>query len=305
MMMPFACSINCIRIPHIQKICNLRTKKNIELDLFDPDSDQKVYQKASGERVSSFIKHRYKGSLTIETALVLPIFLFAMMLIVMLSDALCLYMTIQGALHQNAKEAAQAAYDQPPDADILCSKVIEDIGIEYLERAPIESGSRGLRFDEARVGESDLIDLVVQYQLKFPYDYFEIGSIPMMQRCLIHEWVGYGGGLHANTAGRKEEYVYVTPHGTVYHRSQDCSHIRLSIREVSADQIGDLRNTDGGKYKSCEICDGSLDSAHIYITDDGDRYHSGLTCSGLKRDVMAILISEVGSRRPCSRCGGR
>ena len=41
----------------------------------------------------------------------------------------------------------------------------------------------------------------------------------------------------------------------------------------------------------------------LYITNQGDCYHKDLGCSGIKRTVRMIRLSEVGTRRPCSRCG--
>ncbi len=302
-MMPFACYVNDIRIPHIHNMIAIK-KKKIK-DILVKPIDRKTQNDFGKERVSSFITRIQKGSLTIEAAMALPIFLFASVLILMLSDALCLHTTIEAALHQNVKKAAQQAYVHAPDENQLYQNIMEDIGLEYLERAPIEGGSSGIFFENSSVGASDRIDLRVQYRLKFPYDIFGIGSITMSQRCLAHEWVGYGQEYAMKEGSKQEEYVYITPHGTVYHRSSECTHLRLSIREVTASQLKSLRNIDGGRYKRCEHCRCSLSSEHIYITDSGDRYHDSLTCSGLKRDIIAIPISEVEGRRPCSRCGGQ
>lgn len=302
-MMPFACSISRIRTPHTKKDYSCQNKKKKKLDLHFLKTDSKAKKEANKGRVSSFIICRQKGSMTIETALVLPIFLFAMLLVIMLSDALGLYMTIQGAIHQNVKLAAQSAYDQQLDSAAIYSRILEDIGEDYLLRAPIEGGSRGIRFDDFGVEDGEVIDLVLEYRLQFPFDLIGVGTIPMRQGGTAHKWIGYGGSSLIDENTEEEEYVYITPYGTVYHRSTECSHLKLSIHEVTAEQIENLRNTDGGKYKGCELCNGALSSEHLYITDDGDRYHSSLICSGLKRDIITIPISKVGSRRPCSRCG--
>ncbi len=301
-MMPFACSISCIRTPHNKIDYSDQNKKNKKLDSLLSKNNLKAGKEANKERVSSFIICQQKGSMTIEAALVLPIFLFAMFLIIMLSDALGLYMKIQGALHQNVKLAAQSAYDQRLDSAAIYSQVLADIGEDYLLRAPMEGGSGGISFDGSCVEDGDVIELVLAYRLQFPFDLIGVGTIPMKQGSTAHKWIGYGGFFPAGENAGEEEYVYITPYGTVYHRSRECSHLKLSIREVTAKQIKDLRNTNGGKYKGCELCNGTLSSEHLYVTEDGDRYHGSLTCSGLKRDIMAIPISEVGSRRPCSRC---
>lgn len=294
MMMPFTCPIKCIRIPHTKKY---------KLDLHFLISGQKTHKEADRERVSSFITHHFRGSMTIETALVLPVFLFAMFLMISMSDAIGLYINLQGALDQNVKYAAQLSYDQRIDISAIQAGVLRDLDEDCMKHAPIQGGRDGIRFSSTRSNHPDVIDITAQYSLRFPFDLIGVGTFPMEQRSVAHKWVGYGSAFSEHTMAGEEEYVYITPHGTVYHRSADCSHIRLSIQEVAAGQLKGLRNTDGGKYKSCEICKGSLSSEHLYITEDGDRYHSSLICSGLKRDIITIPISEVGSRRACSRCG--
>ncbi len=300
--MPFACSIKSIRTPHTKIHCSCNKIKNIKLDLLFTDSVRKAGKEENKERVSSFTTQESRGSLTIETALVLPLFLFAMLLILSLSDALSLYMKIQGAMHHNVRLAAQLAYDRPTDINGIYSRMLEDIGIGYLDGAPIAGGSSGLDITDSCV-EGDVIDLVVQYKLQLPFDYAGIGTVTMRQRSLAHKWVGYGGGFRSDRTTRGEEYVYITPYGSVYHRSANCSHIRLSIRELTAEAVADCRNSDGGRYKACELCDGTLNCNHIYITEDGDRYHSSLRCSGLKRNIIAVPLAEAGGRRACSRCG--
>ena len=46
---------------------------------------------------------------------------------------------------------------------------------------------------------------------------------------------------------------------------------------------------------------GSSMGGSVYITDQGDRYHNSLTCSGLKRTVYTARISEVPGKRACSK----
>ena len=98
--------------------------------------------------------------------------------------------------------------------------------------------------------------------------------------------------------------VYVAANGVVYHKDRECTHLRLSVSEISLDNISDFRNQNGGKYYSCERCQAdSMGTGTVYITKTGDRYHSSLGCSGLKRDVSTMSILEIGTLTPCSRCG--
>ena len=99
---------------------------------------------------------------------------------------------------------------------------------------------------------------------------------------------------------RDEGVVYITETGLVYHRDYHCTHLDLSIRMVSSEEVKRLRNKSGGKYHTCERCKGG--TGGVYITDTGNRYHSSLSCSGLKRTVYAVPLSEIAGKRACSKC---
>ena len=90
--------------------------------------------------------------------------------------------------------------------------------------------------------------------------------------------------------------------GLVYHKDYHCTHLDLSIRMASGEEVSSLRNESGGKYYACEHCGGGSGGA-VYITSYGDRYHSSLSCSGLKRTVYAVPLSEAVGKGACSKCG--
>lgn len=99
-----------------------------------------------------------------------------------------------------------------------------------------------------------------------------------------------------------EIYVYVAENGIVYHRFESCTHLKLSVSEVSRSSLPGMRNSSGGKYYPCEKCGGGTEDT-VLITADGTRYHSDRECSGLKRTYTKVKLSET-SLPPCSRCGG-
>ena len=123
-------------------------------------------------------------------------------------------------------------------------------------------------------------------------------SVTVERKCLVHVWNGYGRGYYPD-----DEIVFVTKDSEVYHRDRNCSHLKLSVREVTGSEVPSLRNESGSRYKSCGICHSRLSDGKLYITAEGDRYHNSITCSGLKRTVYAVYLSEVKDNRPCSRCG--
>lgn len=117
-----------------------------------------------------------------------------------------------------------------------------------------------------------------------------------------HAWVGY---IHS---GREDEqgecYVYITETGTVYHRNRGCSYLNPSIRQVQAREIEILRNKGGAVYYSCPLCDSPGAGGVYYITDYGTCYHTSIVCTGLKRTIYEVKLSETGGRGACSKCGG-
>lgn len=123
-----------------------------------------------------------------------------------------------------------------------------------------------------------------------------------VRKAIVRAWVGYTG--ESFRTGQSDEIVFITPEGKVYHKSRDCTYLRLSIRQLPYSLLEGARNQSGGKYAPCEYCIRSGWSGNVvYITDYGNSYHSIRNCKGLKRTVMAVPLSKVGGRRLCSRCG--
>ncbi len=119
----------------------------------------------------------------------------------------------------------------------------------------------------------------------------------------IRKWTGYD--VMSTDVGREEEeYVYITESGVVYHRSRNCSHLKVSISVVNYTEVSQTRNYYGQKYKPCEKCANGKSTGLIFITDKGDKYHNSASCSGLKRTIQTVPLSKVGARGPCSLCGG-
>ena len=140
------------------------------------------------------------ASVTIEAALAVPVFFFALVCLIYLLELMAIGTAVRSGLQYAGKQAAKEAYAAPLlQPSSLEADVVESIGAYRLERSLIEGGS-------------------------------------------------------------------------------------------------------GGRYYACEHC-GGKGGGPAYITDYGDRYHSSLSCSGLKRTVYAVPLSEVIGKGACSKCG--
>ncbi len=206
-----------------------------------------------------------KASFTLETALALPAFLFAVTAL--------LYLFSFSALQ--AKDYRK-----------------------LMEKAELLAVTT-----EVVTGQNPYITLYDYETAKLPFAVLGFGSRGTVQKVTVRSWTGYTGETFQ--AGGKEELVYRTPEGEVYHRSRDCTYLRLTIRSVTSADLSGLRNESGGKYTPCEYCVKKQQAGVlVYITDYGNSYHNKSTCQGLKRTIMAVPLSQVGGLRSCSRCGG-
>ncbi len=247
------------------------------------------------------VKGRIKGSITVEAAMAVPIFFLAVVTLLYLMEIMAIQTSIRSGLQYAGKKAAEEAcvltVIMPSSLE---RDIVEAVGADRLDRSIVSGGSNGIQCSGSRLsGRTGIGELVVSYQVRLPIPVFGVPPVRYQEKMRIKVWNGYEKqGFGAD----RDETVYVTENGLVYHKDYHCTHLELSIHMVTSGEIAGLRNHSGGKYYPCELCAKHGESG-VYITDTGDRYHSSLSCSGLKRTVYAVPLSEVIGKGACSRCG--
>lgn len=242
----------------------------------------------------------FKGSITVEAAMAVPIFFFAVLCLIYLFEIMAVQTAVYHGLQYAGKEAMQESY---PLSVIIPGHIEEDvvnaIGAERLNRSIVAGGSGGLDCSRSYMSpRTGIGKLIVDYKVSIPVPIFAIREITRTESIRIKAWTGYE---KESFGDRSEETVYVTETGLVYHRDYHCTYLELSIQMVNASDVENLRNADGGKYYACRLCNGGSGNS-VYITGDGNRYHGSLSCSGLKRTVYAVPLSEVIGKGGCIRC---
>ncbi len=269
---------------------------------------QSIYSYLSG-RASVFVSGKpvskegayEKGSITVEAALVVPVFFLAVVTLLYLMEITAIQTSMRAGLQYAGKKAAKEAYVLTAVMPAkLEQDVVHAIGAERLDRSIVSGGSGGVSCSGSRISlRTGIGELVVSYQVRLPFPVFRVPPIEYKEKMRIKAWTGYEKpGFHEEN----EETVYITETGLVYHRDYHCTYLDLSIRMVTSTEVNDLRNNSGGKYYPCEYC-GKKSGKGVYITDTGERYHSSLSCGGLKRTVYAVPVSEAVGKGACSRCG--
>ena len=274
---------------------------------------------------------RRKGSLTVEAALVVPVSFLA----VILFFNLFLFLEVQVRME---KELAEICRELMPVGTILSKatekkdsaseekdgveKLLRQLGTEgYLtlrigQRLKgekwlrlIRGGTDGISFAGSSIYEGGMdIRILADYSYAPESGIFRWGGISVKQQIVAR---GFSGAGRVPAKQKEEEdeddetAVYVAENGTVFHRSQDCTYLKITVRPVTAEQLPRERNSSGGKYYPCEYC-GDAPGSIYYIAEYGDRYHKTVACRALRRSVTEITEEEALEKglRACSKCGG-
>ena len=257
------------------------------------------YKIIKRERASAFTS---KGSITLEAAIVVPIFFFAMLCMVCLLEMMSIQTTMHNALYSVGKEIAQQAYSSPMISTYgIQQHIIKNIGSEKLDKSMIAGGADGINCSNSRSDWSTaVIDLSVCYDLELPILMFKIPVLSREETLRVKGWTGYVAGIYGEDAN---DMVYVTDYGLVYHKNMSCTYLELSIQAVGIADVENLRSDSGAKYYPCESCGSDAVSAgRVYITDYGTRYHTSLECKKVKRNIYAVPLDEVYGLGGCSKC---
>ncbi len=279
--------------------------------------------------LSPLVIHRVKkaylsASLTLEAAIVLTLFIFASVCLILPMKIMITERRIQSALEETAEELSRYAYpgnalskglnDLIPGADTsdmdFCGFLGNSAGKAYV-LTDVEK-----RLDTASVISLDLsgseiftdgefIDIVLDYKVRFPFSVLGISDLKRTARCRRRAWVGLPGknyNADGSLGPDDDPIVYVGKTSTRYHLRRTCHYLSNDLTAVSIDQVGDLRNNSGGKYRPCASC-GKAAASVVYIMPSGTSYHTDVDCKAIISYARAVRLSEVAYLGACSYCG--
>lgn len=259
-------------------------------------------------RFSSFDK--LQGSMTVEAAMVLPLFLFFFLQISGFIEMLRLHSNLEYGLwkagktlmlYGTAEQLAEAVPELAVSYLYVNGVLQSSLGQEYLNSSPLTLGSMGLNFLESDIiTDEDEVDLVLTYQVSpkgqlFPFSYARLSN-----RFYGRAWTGYD--VASESVGI--QVAYVTKYGEVWHATRECSHLKLTIQRISSAALGNSRNQWGQSYAKCSFCVKGVMPGQLYVTQEGDCYHYEEECLGLTRHVETVNWEAREQYRPCSRCAG-
>lgn len=277
-----------------------------------------LYHMVPLKRVSSFALGYCRASITVEAAFALPLFLFFMLHIMSAISMIEAQSRIGAAMHQTGNQMAFAGYvyekafgGELPDgiASVALTegyarnRILSYVGSNYLEHSSIRNGKAGISFAGTSImGSNDIVEICVSYEIEPLFAVMGFDKFSMKQRYYGKAWTGYDVEDGISDMTEQDPMVYITETGTVYHTNRNCTYLNPTIQSILAEELEGKRNSSGGKYYPCELCAGAIRTGQVYITEYGNSYHNSISCSGLKRTIYTIPLSEVGGRGRCTKC---
>ena len=239
----------------------------------------------------------FKGSYTLEAAVIIPVTAVFFITLLFFFRVLQIQTEVQEALNYASRKTACEASAVSSQTGLLLSAEAyfrKELGTYRLPEKYIRGGKHAITMAKSDTSDN-YINLQVNYDIKLPITFFEVKGVSICQKSKSHKWIG------DRTDGEQSDYVYVTKHGTVYHRSRKCHYLDLSITGTDYAQINGMRNKNEHKYSACSECVAkNYIPKLVYVTDYGTCYHA---CSGLKRTIYLVLLEETGGKRACGKCG--
>lgn len=295
-----------------------------------PALDGTVPESNCIEEISLFTFGRscLKGSMTVEAAVVLPLLLFFLLNLGSLMELIRLHGNMELALTNVGNElsiyryveseelTAQEQNELPAKLKPLLQSVLSQVyiqqrvkdylGEDYLENAPFAAADGFAHSVGWNVsGEGDRLELVYSYSAGSPFGVPGFSDFYMSNSYYTHVWNGYD--IPGSGDGVGLETVFLTEYGTVYHSTMECSHLQLSIQEMSMEEAKRSSNIRGRRYELCEHCADAQYSGIAYVTDYGDCFHYSRQCEGLNRTIYSVTLAEAQGQglEICNKCSKR
>ncbi len=132
----------------------------------------RISPRSSKKRATSCISPR--GSVTIEAALVTPLFLYGILCIVFLLEILAVQMSVRTSMHGVYQNLAQEMYLMSYiSVNEVEEQIVEGIGATKLDNSIVVNGSQGLDCSNSCASlATGIITLQVDYQVGLPFPAF-------------------------------------------------------------------------------------------------------------------------------------
>ncbi len=238
-------------------------------------------------------KREQNGIITIETALVLPLFLFAVLTFCYLFQVMEFQIKLQAALNQTAEQAASYGY-----LIGRVSSVTKQTAEDILEKAEVFSETGLFSLDAAGEWVIRLLNTAPAEEAlrKMAESYIDTEEVGMLR--VVDGWDGIS---FAGSCLRDEERCVIVM--VRYYIRVPFVPAAISKIELSQTAVCRLHSGDR-EYIPVQKEEGTEDGAVVYyVTPNGSVYHCLRECRYLKIDVLDTQKDRIADLR--NRDGGK
>ncbi len=268
-------------------------------------------------KINAVFRKRFRGSMVVEAAMVIPVFVFAVTILISIIMVTGVQMRVRQAVHESVRSAGSAPYSlgiSPGKGAAAFTKAaalgavkvcfMDNMREHTTASGLIEGGAGGVVLTTDMLNrEAAAIHITAAYKAKVPLAFWSGGSIDVKQEIESYAWLGD----EFMDGSNREKMVYITPHGSVYHEDINCTYLKPAVYSESYSNVGSLRNSGGERYRGCESCTKKtgITPGNVYITKYGNRYHINPNCVKIRHEVITVPVSKVRDRHLCLKEQGK
>jgi hypothetical protein len=302
------------------KIENILKIETLQVRNLSNDLKSSCTKEASGKKV--FLSA--SGSVTLEAALCLSIFIFASTCLLLPMKVMNTERQIQAAMEEAGEDLSRYAYlkDAAEQGKLFATVgagdfakgfgkyLVEGMGEGYAQALVLQhvqtNAMTGISMADSEIlTDGEYVDLVMDYEIRMPFPVLGLSSLERTARCRRRAWIGKDGkdydGDGGTASDEDDPLVYIGKRSTRYHRKRSCHYLSNDLTTVSREAVSAMRNRDGKRYKPCAVC-GRLAGGTLYIMPSGESYHTDPDCKAIVAYVQTVHLSEVEHLGPCSYC---
>lgn len=297
-------------------------------NIFDAFPGSKQYSKifraskASSLGRASLSTH-LRGIITVEAAIIMPIYIFVISSIIYLFNILYIQNTFQEQLTLISSNISSDYYlscsiktlNQDQKSELYSSNPIKNITpslitatyidsifmnqdmAKFINSTNIVDKTDGLSFNGTYL-DSSTNDLFIRlsYKIELPFMPKSF-SLPITQYSKVHLF--YGKNI-TQSKGDTTTYVYLSGSGNIYHTNKYCSYL---IHYTSTVPVNKIHTLSCIACYRCNYPTYSTNAKYVFLTEDGDRYHYTLDCPIFSAHVYKMDYGKIPSYfRLCTRC---
>lgn len=243
----------------------------------------------------------WSASLTVEAAVIVPMFFFVIFLVWQIFLLLLFQLKIGEQVTETVLEYSYLGYVEQKGEQ-------EDVDISWIyevllwEKFP-EYKNITSKWISCKSKEDGTIFIEIKYDFLCETVFFPTFSLPIVQTFQFYPYFGeQDTDTLKEVTEEKKEIVYMTEYGSVYHVSKACAYLNVKVESILVSNLTEKRNIDGQRYTECSKCIQELQKEQVYISVGGTKYHSSLQCPAIKRTIIEKTKEEIEGVSVCHKC---